>query len=391
MTRRKTWTLLFGGALLLRILVVFAFPVPPTADAADYDAIARSLIVGEGFPGAFRPPLYPIFVAGVYGVFGGRTGAVYILQALLDAVTCLILAVWALRRFGESTALWTLVFAGLSMSALASVRILLSECLATFLLTASLVSFDELTRSELKPWRLVWPGVFLGLLTLTRGIMLLFPFTLLPFLCFRGASTRTKLAGAMFFIASYGLALSPWLVRNSNAVGAPVLTTQVGITFYSSHFRNDGQPYGVLTDDAVTREASQLSAAAGSRYLSAYTLERLWTEPGIVLSAYPFKLLSLWAPFDWEVLGGGRLNVTYLLTLLFAGVGSMRVLRRDLRTAALVLMPLLYLSLMAFPFYGSPRFRLPAELMLAPLAACGLASVVRRSKLRQSERRANPL
>lgn len=41
-----------------------------------------------------------------------------------------------------------------SVSALASVRILPSECLATFLLTASLVSFEELTRSELKFWKL---------------------------------------------------------------------------------------------------------------------------------------------------------------------------------------------------------------------------------------------
>src|SRR4051812_5991531 len=65
------------AALALRIAFVLLTPdYRLVADALDYDYHAVSLASGHGFalsygrPTAFRPPAYPLFLAGVYTVFG---------------------------------------------------------------------------------------------------------------------------------------------------------------------------------------------------------------------------------------------------------------------------------------------------------------------------------
>ena len=85
--------------------ILLDYPVP-AQDTADYDELALNLLAGEGFVSrlnwfdfemrSWRPPLYPFFLAAVYGVWGYSHLAVKFVQALVGAGT--VVLVWALAR-----------------------------------------------------------------------------------------------------------------------------------------------------------------------------------------------------------------------------------------------------------------------------------------------------
>jgi len=86
-------------------------------------------------------------------------------------------------------------------------------------------------------------------------------------------------------------------------------------------------------------------------------------------------------PLDWEVFphapGTTRsLNIGYLLILFPAFVGFVVMIRRRLPHQWLLWLVPAIVLLQAILFYGSPRFRLPAELIALLPAAVGVSVVL---------------
>lgn len=85
-------------------------------------------------------------------------------------------------------------------------------------------------------------------------------------------------------------------------------------------------------------------------------------------------------PLDWEIFAHApgttrSLNVGYLLILLPALVGFIWMLRRRVEYQWLLwIVPGLVL-IQAILFYGSPRFRLPAELIAILPSAAGVSII----------------
>jgi hypothetical protein len=90
--------------------------------------------------------------------------------------------------------------------------------------------------------------------------------------------------------------------------------------------------------------------------------------------------MSLLVPLDWEVLphasGTTRaLNVGYLLILLPALLGFIVMLRQRVRHQWLLWLIFAMTLLQSISFYGSPRFRLPAEVIALLPAAVGVSTI----------------
>ena len=93
---------IFVIALFLRLLAVFGqkeIDRVPRSDASGYDEIAVNLASGNGLsqsingsmtPIAYRTPVYPMFLAGIYYMLGHHYIAVKIIQAILGALFCII-------------------------------------------------------------------------------------------------------------------------------------------------------------------------------------------------------------------------------------------------------------------------------------------------------------
>ncbi|MEK6917155.1 MAG: hypothetical protein AABW92_05420, partial [Nanoarchaeota archaeon] len=85
---------------LLAIIVQEESKKLPLSDAANYDQIAVNIVSGHGFsevidgqkvPTMRRTPIYPLFLAGIYSIFGHNYIAVKIIQAILGALLCIVI------------------------------------------------------------------------------------------------------------------------------------------------------------------------------------------------------------------------------------------------------------------------------------------------------------
>lgn len=305
-------------ALALRTGTAIAWPQNLVDDRDAYRAIAAHVAAGDGFsaseqpagdprPTAFRPPLYPLVLAGVVLIGGGEWG-VALLHVVLGGLTVLLTFLIA-RRVGLGGAAW---LAG----GLVAVDPLLiwyttfpmTETLSAFLVTLLLAvlvgvgSGQERTAASAEPpgrlanvadstdacnWtrlRSVTAGVAFGLCALTRPTIWAFlPLAAACWLwrCLR--AKRSKLpsvrgagwrlgpclrrglvlpcgpAGAAGWPAVLGavVVIAPWAVRNSFLFGRPIVTTTHG--GYTLLLGNNpvfyhevvARPWGTVWDDAA--------------------------------------------------------------------------------------------------------------------------------------------
>src|SRR3954468_275717 len=192
----------FGWAVVVVLVLALALRLGYVAltpgyaivhDARDYDAHARSIAAGDGFarlgPGpsrvtAFRPPAYPILLAGVYALTGHETKADErrvvagrVANALVGTAIVALAGVLALQVFDRRVALAAMALAAVYVPLILVGGALMSEPLFAALLLGALTAALAHRRP---PHRLRWAvlaGVLGGLVILTRanGLILLLP------------------------------------------------------------------------------------------------------------------------------------------------------------------------------------------------------------------------
>ncbi|HEV2861493.1 MAG TPA: glycosyltransferase family 39 protein [Pyrinomonadaceae bacterium] len=222
--------LLMAAALGLRLFFIFAAPRPSSwAGDARYYVTAANLLAGHGYswdeappyrPSIANVPAYTLFIAAVYAVAGHNDDAVRVAQALLDLLTCLLVAYLSFGlappRLKRGAALAALAVYGLlSWFTMVWTTCLLSETLTLFLtvLTVALCA-----RALEGGGRALWAasGAACGLAILTRPDSVLLAGAVLVFLGARAARAR-RLAGllpAAGFCLALALTLAPWTLRN---------------------------------------------------------------------------------------------------------------------------------------------------------------------------------
>jgi 4-amino-4-deoxy-L-arabinose transferase-like glycosyltransferase len=394
-------------AAALRLLMLLLWSPELSGDAVDYDRLARSLVEGRGYvnpmgePTSWRPPLYPAFVATGYLLSSGSIQGVRVLQAVLDLGTVTCTYIIGRSLFGRNSGLIAALLVALNLGTVAATGRLLSETLFTFLLLAGTAVSDRWLRAVRggRSTAAVVLGIGAGALlaggTLTRGILLLYPIVLVAVAAvFRPSKPRAEQApsvsgccwratslGSLALLSAFALILTPWVLRNYRVHGAFVpVATQVGMTLYGSYNPPRGWIFGILPQDSTTAAAERLPEPEASAALVRGALGSIRAFPLRTLKLEGLKILYFWAPFDWEILPFyGAFNPTYAFVALWALMYLAFYFRRgSVLTTAAVWLPILYLFGMALIFYGSPRFRLPAEPLLALFAAAQLVAVDRR-------------
>ena len=384
-------------AVALRIYGAMSHPTVPTADAGDYHRLAIGLVQGQGYVNAagastaWRPPAYPAFLAGVYTIAGVNVTRATITQAFLGGLTVLALIALGLLILDRRTALIAGTLAAIYPAFVWLPLLLLSENLSLFLLLVSLCAVVMYLRTSRLVWVIVF-AVLCGVNTLVRGGNLFLPFAVALGLVFIWWRNRSRSGGQIVaplvvMVVVFVLTLLPWTVRNYRVFHHFIpVATQDGITLYASYWppqQNGKLIWGTLPgneDPAILAATQAGDEVAASKYLQQVTMDRLRAEPSFFFRLIPSKLISLLVPFDWEVFphapGTTRsLNVGYLLILLPALLGFLTMLRERVQFQWLLWMIWVMVLLQAVLFYGSPRFRLPAELVGLLPAAVGVAKI----------------
>ena len=407
-------------ALLARVIYLLAHARTDAfslllGDARVYDEWARRILAGEGTREVFyQAPLYPYFLAAVYGILGPSVTAVKGVQIVLGSVGCALLA-GATRDFfavagSERRARIAGVAAGLLLalhpSAIFFDGTLQKTSLDLFLLPALLAA---LARHQRGGWRRPWlaptvSGLALGLLALTRENSLLFLPVVLGWIVWLGpaAPRRSWFAPAMLLAGWLAIVL-PVSIRNGVVGGEFTLTTaQAGPNFYiGNHARANGSYVPLLTGRGDARyeraDAVRLAEEARGRALTPGEVSRHWMDQAVqFIRSHPGR---------WLALTGRKLllalNVVELGDTedLYTAAEESRVLRLLLPTMSFgILLPLVAAGLvLTWParrtlwilhalglvylaglvaFFIVSRYRLPLVPLVLPFAAASVAFVV---------------
>lgn len=237
--RNKGLLLVIFISFILPLGYSFFYRVQPVVDAQAYDRIAVNLVGGFGFKedrardyqfdtAIIRAgPGYEFFLAGVYKVFGHRYEVVWVLQALLHALSAWLLFLISRKIFfenGDKIGLIAVVFFGLHPDLIEISAMLMTETLYLFLIILTvwfLVDNYQVQRRSL--WHVITFGLVNGLAILTRPPVILFvPIIGVLYLY------QKNYRGLFLFGLGLVIALVPWVIRNYLIYHQFILTTLVG-------------------------------------------------------------------------------------------------------------------------------------------------------------------
>jgi 4-amino-4-deoxy-L-arabinose transferase-like glycosyltransferase len=398
-------------AFVVRLAVVVATPhFVAVTDASEFDYDAVSLVhhgalpssglTARGGPTAFRPPLFPLALAGVYKVVGtgsakSRWEAGRIMEAVLGAVAVGLICLIALRLWGLRVGIAAGALAAIYPPLVLAGSSLLSESLFIPLELGAVLSALA-HRDSPHRWRwAIASGVLAGLAALTRGngVALALP---LVFLVWSERPRRTwhSLRAPAAMLAACVLTIAPWAIRNQIVLHQFVpVTTETGFALagtYNWAAQHD-HAYPDLWLPPVTQLHTIFAAhptaneAQVSSHLTTMALHYVRAHPGSVPATVYWntvRLLNLTGSGVERAFAGGEGYPVWLavasvyafwVLLALALVGAIRGAARR-APLALWACPLV-IVLTTVPLLGLTRYRAPIDPFLLPLAAAALLAL----------------
>ncbi len=433
---------LFLAALALRLLVFGAVAHEPrkfyTYDLDGYDRRAMNILRYGQFASEARPPLspdldrtpvYPLYLAAVFGAAGRQPWLAVLIQLIIGAATAALTYGLAreLRLPGLAALLAGLIIALDPVSAMTTSR-LLTETIFTALTVAGVWALVRYWNGLRLGWALAAALLF-ALAALTRPIGQFLPAALLPLLAvaLRRAGWRTALIGAVVLLGvSLPLTYS-WAYRNYRQAGVFTLSTigDTNLVYYRARAVL-AEANGISQDDAWLVVQDQVARAAGPgatpaqvvaaqrqvaiRTFVRYPAQTAWmqlmgvvrivVDPGYTIACtlldpsstafdcFPGKSTMNDPGLVGRALGKiGAMSAVQLLALALsalvlavvytgaaAGAAHLARERRWLALALLLLLAGYFIGLSAGAESNS-RFRIPALPFLAILAGAGWAAL----------------
>jgi 4-amino-4-deoxy-L-arabinose transferase-like glycosyltransferase len=382
-------------ALLLRI--GFIFYLQPDrlyfSDSIDYLRAADNLVnhseFGEGYK---RPPLYPVFLAAVLAVGGGKLVAVKIAEAILGVLTVFVTyllgkTVWS-RRVGVVAAAMVAVHPYLFVLS----AFVYSETIFTLLLL--LATLTLLTADDAK--RVTLAGLLAGLACLAKPSALAFLVAGIIWIVLATRWTWPRRVGmSAVLVVTMLAAITPWLWRNYLVFGevSPLdARTEVHLPYkVDSRFVSKLEYF--RTRQKKTRFVSHKDAALDILHAPlAYAvyvggqMRTLWTirpdqlqtaneavrrkaaaqDARMLVKNHPAEKVQRYAWLFAVVL-------TPYYVLAFVGLWAGRA---QFRKAVLFLLLILGFSLGYAMFFARLRYRLPIEPFVALFSAVALCWLV---------------
>lgn len=238
---KKLLFIILLSAFVLRLALLLIETQPLRSDSLTYHNIAVSILSGDyshdGRTTALVVPGYPVFLAGIYSLFGEGQFGVRLVQSFLDVLTCYFFFLVCRKFFDEKYSLTALsVFAFFPSNALYTQTVLTETLFGLF---AMLVFLSVLNGVIDK--KILLTGMLFGAAILVRSSFSI-SVLLVPLFLFiykkQLFGTGTIIKPAMYsliFITGVILILSPWMIRNKQVMGAFTLATQGGSALWEGN------------------------------------------------------------------------------------------------------------------------------------------------------------
>ncbi len=322
--RGWVWMVLAGLALRL-VVAGFLYPshLNPDRDywkyAGEVGRIARSLVEGQGFgnplfgdtgPTAWLTPVFPVFVAGIFKLFGIYTKAsLFVIlssDCLFGALTCIPVCLIARERFGVRTARvagW--IWAFFPYSIYFSADFIWPTTLATLLLAFAFFLVLRLEGSG-SAWDWTWFGAAAGMAALTDPIVMSVLPVLGAWMCYR----RWRLGARWLWPATVAVLavmalVGPWTVRNYRVFHKLIpLRGNFGFELYCGNNKDGwhwGPPgYHPSDNEAEWREFEELGEAGYVAEKGREGREYIEAHPGQYALATVRRIVYIWTGY-WSL------------------------------------------------------------------------------------------
>ena len=385
-TNRKYLFTIIAVAAVLRICMAAFFHPPLISDDRDYDAIARSLVHGQGFsldgaPTAYRLPGYPLLLAGSYGVFGDVKTPIRFFQAAADVLSCLLLFSIGKKMFSESVGL----IAAAALAVFPIQVLYVSHLMTETLFTTVLLLIVWVVVIEEDDLGLAAASVILGALTgvglLLRTTVALIPAVIFLYRYRRGIPFTKNAGGLMLIVATAAIVVAPWLVRNYDMFHRLSMTSNAGVNFWMGNhsgasgaysFPRDNNPLAAVADDF---DRSDLGFQRGLDFIRSHPLEYCLIEGkkfAHFFAADYWLLMTMEYKPEWATSPNAAavfsqlslsniilLHLPYVVAVLLGSFGLICPARGSENRFFLLRGILLYWLVIHLVFYADARYRFP--------------------------------
>jgi 4-amino-4-deoxy-L-arabinose transferase-like glycosyltransferase len=365
-------------------------------DQQYYEKIAYNLSIGNGYsvsdngdnpqPTAIVMPGTSLTLLPIYVFFGHSYTAGRIWFILLSALTCVAVAVALQQLYDKPAAVLGAIVMAFYPNHFYYSMHFVSETPYTFYMAVALMFTAIMLRTQSNRYNIL-AGIFWGLMVLTRvQAVLLLPLALLTLMLLPWRSAKQysllKMYGVQALIIV--LMLCPWLVRNTQLYGQPVLTTLSGYTLLDSH--NDL----IFNDPAYKKyqgswlpypeKLAELYPIQGNTLLERDQKAREYAIQSIRknINKMPYltwaKLLKFFTPHvdTPNKAVGLAFGAGWVFVGLFSIPGIWKSWRKNTEGTVILLLPIIMTLTTCLIFHSEPRYRDSASPAFVALAAIGI-------------------
>ncbi len=362
LTARRFWVAI-GLSTVAHLILVLVYETHPGIDGVTYQRIARTLVeTGNlfacgAFDGAYWPPLFCIYLGGLYTLFGEAQGLVMVLNVVTALAVTLVSLPYLRRIFGQAIALWSSLLFYNSMIVYFFTLYYKYELMTALFLGICLALL--LADRERSPGRTFVAGLALGLAALATGRVLALVPPLLYWIAARpgAGGWRPILLQAVLFVGGLVIMVAPWTTRNYICFDRFVpITSNSGINFYmgfnevadGSYRHNDKWP---APYDHTPKADNATFYQGGLDYIRAHpgrAVELILRKVNIMWRIHYFDS-AFFYPFFWiavfglhRLLGRERRSQARTIQLLFLAYTLIHCLFIARYYYLLPLLPLIY-------------------------------------------------
>jgi 4-amino-4-deoxy-L-arabinose transferase-like glycosyltransferase len=378
----------------LAIRLVYALAVlgsrEPTGDGREFHLLANVLATSgrylqpflylyrdQAIPTTEKPPLYPALLAIPSALGLDSYDAHRVLSCLFGAAGVVLIGLLGRRVGGARVGLIAAAVAAVYPALWMLDGSLRSESLYLPLIALVLLLAYDVTGIR----RAALLGAVIGFAALTRSEALLLAPLLLPW-------RQPKLAAAL--VAGCFLVIAPWLARNWITFDQPtaISTNEGGLLAGANcHGAYYTGLIGTWACFPHNDPAWGTNEAVISGHLRRQALDYASDHAGRVPAVVGVRVLRVWdvwkprssAVFEASIadrhVDAQRAAMVSLYLLVPFAIGGAIVLRRRDEPLRVLLVPIVFVTLVAALSYGSTRFRVAAEPAIVVLAAVGMAAV----------------
>lgn len=378
---------IFIAAFLTRFAqVINLFPVI-RGDAATYNRLGREIAYWGLFSWEMickypttDHPIYPLFIGSVFSLFGVNYFALFVFQCILGSLVVILVYSVAKSIFDQKIALIAGIIAIFYPVFVKLSNTLLSEQIFVFIFLLSIRLFIQYVKTN----RLVFlclTAIALGLATLSRSVAMLFIFVLIAYLIDlkRKVAIRLTIINLVIFLFVFIATIMPQTIRNyyvskGNIIPVTEAPSRELYVSFSPYFNK--KLFGTRpSQDPVLAEAKSIkSMSERNRFYFDKTIEAIKKHPYHVIELEFWKIIYLWSPIDWEILGCGqaRYNFGFVFIFPFLIYGVTRLIKEKHKLSLILFLPIFYFQFLHLIYFGLPRFRIGFEPSLVIIAAYGI-------------------